>query len=76
MNYINKGKRDILIFPKFDNIEEIQKIRKIKQKNTPEGIALTIIGEDKEKTVVLMRNSASDQISAFGYKTKRMFDVF
>lgn len=28
MNYINKGKRDILIFPKFDNIEEIQKIRK------------------------------------------------
>lgn len=28
MNYINKGKRDILIFPKFNNINEIQKIRK------------------------------------------------
>lgn len=28
MNYINKGKRDILILPKFDNINEIQKIRK------------------------------------------------
>lgn len=28
MNYINKGKRDILIFPKFDNIEKIQEIRK------------------------------------------------
>lgn len=28
MNYINKGKRDILIFPEFDNIDEIQKIRK------------------------------------------------
>ena len=28
MNYINKGKRDILIFPKFDNIEELQEIRK------------------------------------------------
>lgn len=27
MNYINKGKRDILIFPKFSNIEAIQKIR-------------------------------------------------
>ena len=28
MNYINKGKRDILIFPKFNNIEIIQEIRK------------------------------------------------
>ena len=28
MNYINKGKRDILIFPKFDNVEKIQNIRK------------------------------------------------
>ena len=28
MNYINKGKRDILIFPNFDNIHEIQEIRK------------------------------------------------
>ena len=28
MNYINKGKRDILIFPKFDNVEIIQEIRK------------------------------------------------
>lgn len=28
MNYLNKGKRDILIIPKFDNINEIQKIRK------------------------------------------------
>lgn len=27
MNYINKGKRDILIFPKFNNIDKIQKIR-------------------------------------------------
>ena len=27
MNYINKGKRDILIIPKFDNIDKIQKIR-------------------------------------------------
>lgn len=27
MNYINKGKRDILIFPKFDNIDKIQEIR-------------------------------------------------
>ena len=28
MNYINKGKRDILIIPDFEEIEEIQKIRK------------------------------------------------
>lgn len=28
MNYINKGKRDILIFPKFCNINKIQEIRK------------------------------------------------
>lgn len=27
MNYINKGKRDILLFPKFENIDKIQKIR-------------------------------------------------
>lgn len=27
MNYINKGKRDILIFPKFNNINIIQNIR-------------------------------------------------
>lgn len=27
MNYINKGKRDILIFPNFPNIDKIQKIR-------------------------------------------------
>ena len=27
MNYVNKGKRDILIFPKFKNIEKIQLIR-------------------------------------------------
>lgn len=28
MNYINKGKRDILIFPKFKNIDKIQEVRK------------------------------------------------
>ena len=28
MNYINKGKRDILIIPDFEEIEEIQEIRK------------------------------------------------
>lgn len=28
MNYINKGKRDILIFPKFENVKKIQNIRK------------------------------------------------
>ena len=28
MNYINKGKRDILIFPKFKNIDKIEEIRK------------------------------------------------
>ena len=28
MNYINKGKRDILIIPRFENIEKIQRIRK------------------------------------------------
>lgn len=28
MNYINKGKRDILIIPKFKNINKIQKIRR------------------------------------------------
>ena len=28
MNYINKGKRAILIFPKFKNIDKIQEIRK------------------------------------------------
>lgn len=28
MNYINKGKTDILIFPKFENVEKIQDIRK------------------------------------------------
>lgn len=28
MNYINKGKQDILIFPKFKNMNKIQKIRK------------------------------------------------
>ena len=27
MNYINKGKRDILIIPKFNNIHKIQIIR-------------------------------------------------
>lgn len=27
MNYINRGKRDILIIPKFNNINKIQKIR-------------------------------------------------
>lgn len=27
MNYINEGKRDILIFPKFNNINKIQKVR-------------------------------------------------
>lgn len=28
MNYINKGKRDILIIPKFTNVDKIQEIRK------------------------------------------------
>ena len=28
MNYINKGKKDILIIPKFTNVDKIQKIRK------------------------------------------------
>lgn len=28
MKYINKGKRDILIFPQFTNIEKIENIRK------------------------------------------------
>ena len=28
MNYINKGKRDILIIPRFENTEKIQRIRK------------------------------------------------
>ena len=28
MNYINKGKRDILLFPKFSNIDKIEKVRK------------------------------------------------
>ena len=28
MNYINSGKRDILIIPKFCNVDKIQKIRK------------------------------------------------
>lgn len=28
MNYINKGKRDVLIFPKFNNIDKIQNIRR------------------------------------------------
>ena len=28
MNYINKGRRDILIIPNFEDIEEIQEIRK------------------------------------------------
>ena len=28
MKYINKGKRDILIFPQFNNIEKIENIRK------------------------------------------------
>lgn len=28
MNYINKGRRDILIFPRFKNITEIERIRK------------------------------------------------
>ena len=28
MNYINKGKRDILIIPKFTNVDKIQKIGK------------------------------------------------
>lgn len=27
-NYINKGERDILIIPKFNNIDKIQEIRK------------------------------------------------
>lgn len=27
MNYVNKGRRDVLIFPDFDNIEEIERIR-------------------------------------------------
>lgn len=49
---------------------------KIKQINTPDGTALKIVGEDKEKTVLLMRNPASDRISAFGYTTTKMFDVF
>ena len=28
MNDKNKGKRDVLIFPEFENISEIEKIRK------------------------------------------------
>lgn len=28
MNYINKGKRDILILPKFENLDELEIIRK------------------------------------------------
>lgn len=28
MNYINKGKRDIIIIPKFNNIDKIQTVRK------------------------------------------------
>ena len=28
MNYINKGKRDILLFPEFSNIDKIEKVRK------------------------------------------------
>lgn len=28
MNYINKGKRDILLFPDFSNIQKIENVRK------------------------------------------------
>ena len=28
MNYINEGKRDILIIPKFNNIKAIQEVRR------------------------------------------------
>jgi len=47
---------------------------KIKQKNTPDGTALKLT-IDKNETVILIRNSASDEISAFGHKTSRIFEV-
>lgn len=28
MNYINKGKREVLLFPEFSNIDKIEKVRK------------------------------------------------
>jgi len=47
---------------------------KIKQKDTPDGTALKI-KTDKKESVILMRNSESEEISAFGYHTSQIFDV-
>lgn len=56
-------------------IPESDSILKIKQKDTPDGTALMISQRNMADTVILMRNSESDEISAFGYKTSQLFKV-
>lgn len=53
MNYINEGKRDILIFPKFNNINKIQKVREQYDEfeTMVNSIVVETIGEN-EKSII------------------------
>ena len=62
MNYINKGKRDILIIPKFNNVNKIQIIREkydelfdnLEEYVNKQGCTL---GEDVDRLQKLIFNS-------------------
>ena len=62
----------IVFIPQADDLSQI----KIRQKNTDNGIGVTITTEKSRKTVLLMRNPESKELSVFGRRTRNLFEVF
>jgi hypothetical protein len=49
---------------------------KIRQKITADGIGVTITQRKTMKTVLLIRNPESEELTLFGHQTRNLFDVF
>jgi len=61
----------IIFMPHADGLSPV----KIRQKITADGIGMTITQGKSAKTVLLMRNLESEELSVFGNKTRNLFDV-
>lgn len=62
----------IVFMPQADGHSRI----KIRQKITEDGIGVTITNGKTMKTVLLMRNPESVELTLFGHQTQNLFDVF
>jgi len=62
----------IVFMPQADGLAPI----KIQQKITEDGIGVTITKGKTMKTVLLMRNPESEELTLFGHQTRNLFDVF